>query len=108
MLKIMFPAACATAAALWGTAQATAPPDSHDFPAAEGRELTLRVCASCHSPGIISAQRLARADWDRIVQTMANQGAVATDAELATITDYLVKSFPPADSAVAKADRTAP
>jgi quinoprotein glucose dehydrogenase len=108
VLKIMLPAACATAAALWSTAPATTPPDSHAFPAGEGRELTLRVCSSCHSPGIISAQRLARTDWDRIVQTMANQGAVATDAELATITDYLVKSFPPADSAAAEADRTAP
>ncbi|WP_161815061.1 outer membrane protein assembly factor BamB family protein [Steroidobacter agaridevorans] len=107
--KDQVPSRHATAPASRSTAQATTPPDTHDFPAGEGRDLTLRVCSTCHSAGIISAQRLARTDWDRIVQTMANQGAAATDAELATITEYLVKSFPPADSAAtAEGGGTAP
>ena len=55
----------------------------------------LRVCSACHDPDIIAHQNLDAQGWKETVNTMADRGATATDAELAQITDYLIKSFPP-------------
>lgn len=59
-----------------------------------GHDTMVRVCKGCHAPEIAAQQRLTPAGWKELVETMANNGAVATDAELAEITDYLAKSYP--------------
>lgn len=64
------------------------------LPAAPGRDATKRVCSACHSVEIVAQQHLTRDGWNEVVQTMANNGAVATDAELAEITNYLSGAFP--------------
>lgn len=64
------------------------------FPAGDGRDVTLRVCSSCHAPEVITQQRLAPADWARIVEMMAGQGAPGSDADFEAITAYLTKAFP--------------
>jgi mono/diheme cytochrome c family protein len=64
------------------------------FPAGDGRQVTVRVCSGCHAPEAITQQRLAPADWARIVEMMAGQGAQGTDADFEAITAYLTKAFP--------------
>ncbi|UAJ11741.1 c-type cytochrome [Glacieibacterium megasporae] len=64
------------------------------FPAGPGHDTTLRICSTCHSPGIAAQQRLSPDGWKSIVEQMAGFGAPGTDAELAEITAYLAKSFP--------------
>lgn len=60
----------------------------------EGHATFVRVCSTCHAPEIVAHQRLDREGWTTIVYQMANQGAVATDAELDEIIDYLSRSYP--------------
>ncbi len=68
------------------------------LPIAPGRDTMVRVCSACHGPEIVADKRLDAAGWDEVVQTMAGRGAVATDAELKEITDYLTANLgvPPA------------
>ena len=64
------------------------------LPPGPGRDLTIRVCSACHSPGLAANERLSPQEWHDLVRFMAAQGAVATDNELNQITAYLANSFP--------------
>ncbi len=75
-----------------------APALADDFkllPEGPGRDVTVRVCAQCHSPEIAAQQSMDAAGWKALVDQMANNGANATDAEFDTISKYLAASFPP-------------
>jgi mono/diheme cytochrome c family protein len=75
----------------------TAPAFADDFPAlpaGAGRDVTVKVCAQCHSPEIVAGQKLDADGWKALVNQMASNGAQATDAEFDTITKYLTASFP--------------
>ena len=65
------------------------------LPEGAGRDVTVRVCAQCHSPEIAAQQSLDAPGWKALVDQMANNGANATDAEFDTIAKYLAASFPP-------------
>ena len=69
--------------------------DFKSLPPGPGRDVTVRVCAQCHSPEIAAQQKLDASGWKALVDQMANNGANATDAEFDTITKYLTASFPP-------------
>jgi len=71
--------------------------DHPDFPAGEGRELTMKVCSTCHTLDVISSERLDQDSWKNTVDQMASMGADATEAQLTQIVAYLAKAFP-ADS----------
>jgi len=77
------------------SAWAQTAPSAPDLPEGEGRDTFLRVCSDCHSPQIATHQRLGREGWSDLVFMMADQGAVATDAELEEIITYLSGAFPP-------------
>jgi len=78
-----------------GTETASEPAGEHEaLPAGPGRELVIRVCSDCHSPDVVADQRLDSAGWRSVVDQMASQGAVATDAELDEIVEYLAGAFP--------------
>jgi hypothetical protein len=64
------------------------------LPPGPGRDVTVRVCSGCHSPGLVANEQLSPQEWHDLVRLMAAQGAVATDNELNQITAYLAKSFP--------------
>jgi mono/diheme cytochrome c family protein len=64
------------------------------LPPGAGRDITVRVCSGCHSPGLVANEHLSPQEWHDLVRLMAAQGAVATDNELQQITAYLAKSFP--------------
>ena len=71
------------------------------LPEGAGRDTMLRVCSTCHAPQVVAQQRLTAEGWKELVETMANNGAVATEAELAEVTAYLARSFPPGDQPAA-------
>jgi cytochrome c5 len=74
---------------------AAAPADGFaSLPAGDGRDVTVRVCAQCHSPEVVAHQNLDAQGWKDLVNQMANNGANATDAEFDTISKYLTKAFP--------------
>jgi len=102
-------AACALALAATAAPhqQTASPPPGRTFTAEElaafrtalpegaAREVTIRVCAQCHEPNRAASLRLTREGWEGVVQKMKTLGAgvLATDAELAQITDYLSENF---------------
>jgi len=65
------------------------------LPDAPARDLVIRVCGQCHEPNRAASLRLTRDGWEGVVQKMKGLGAsaLATDAELAQITDYLSENF---------------
>jgi competence protein ComEA len=64
------------------------------LPAGPGHDTMVRVCSACHAPEIAAQQRLNRAGWDELVETMVSRGAQANEAEVAEIKAYLAKNFP--------------
>lgn len=68
--------------------------DFKSLPEGPGRDVTVRVCAQCHSPEIAAQQKLDAQGWKDLVNQMANNGANATDAEFDTIAKYLATAFP--------------
>lgn len=68
--------------------------DYKALPEGPGRDVTVRVCAQCHSPEIAAQQKLDAQGWKDLVNQMANNGANATDAEFDTISKYLATAFP--------------
>jgi mono/diheme cytochrome c family protein len=78
-------------------APAAAPAAADDYaslPAGDGRDVTVRVCAQCHSPEVVAHQNLDAQGWKDLVNQMANNGANGTDAEFETISKYLTTAFP--------------
>ena len=65
------------------------------LPDAPARETVIRVCGQCHEPQRAASLRLTRQGWEDVVQKMKGLGAsaLATDAELGQITDYLSENF---------------
>jgi len=89
-VRSLFLAALLTTAALPAFAQ----DDYKALPPGEGRDVTVKVCAQCHSPELVASQKLDAQGWKDLVNQMANNGAQATDAEFDTISKYLAASFP--------------
>ena len=79
--------------------QPAAPDDGHsNFPPGDGRELTLKVCSTCHSVDLLADQQLDHDGWKDMVGQMASMGADATEEQLNQIIDYLAKAFPAPES----------
>ena len=89
-MRSLFLAALLTTAALPAFAQ----DDYKALPAGPGRDVTVKVCAQCHSPELVASQKLDAQGWKDLVNQMANNGANATDAEFDTIAKYLATAFP--------------
>jgi predicted cobalt transporter CbtA len=76
-------------------AAASAPADGYaSLPAGAGRDVTVRICAQCHSPEVVAHQNLDAQGWKDLVNQMANNGANGTDADFDTISKYLTTAFP--------------
>jgi mono/diheme cytochrome c family protein len=91
-----FLAASVLTSVLVSAAPQTKADDEHPkFPAGEGRELTIKVCSSCHDAELLAEQELDAEGWKNTVSQMAGMGATATEEQLEQITAYLIKAFPP-------------
>lgn len=80
-------------------AQTTPPaaaPAGDGLPDGPGRATLVRVCSGCHEPTVVTQHRMKEKDWHDLVEMMAGNGAMGTDADFAEITAYLAKNFPPA------------
>jgi cytochrome c5 len=65
------------------------------LPAGAGRPVMVRVCSACHTPERAATQRHDLDGWNKVIDQMATNGAVATDDEFDQIAAYLTRSFPP-------------
>lgn len=63
------------------------------FPDGPGKDVTLRMCGTCHPPERSAAVRLTRAGWQGVMARMVSLGALGSDAERAAVLDYLSASF---------------
>ena len=75
------------------------------LPDGEGKALVEKVCASCHDLDTAVDTKRTEAQWKKVVDTMADRGAEATDEEFAAIVKYLAKNFGKADSAPSSAPK---
>lgn len=66
-------------------------------PEGPGRELLLNRCTVCHNLDRVRAHRGTRELWEEALSAMLNEGAFLTDAEFATLVDYLTEHFGPGD-----------
>ena len=63
------------------------------FPDDPSRGVVIRACAPCHAPELVVAKRRSVDEWDRVIATMIDRGAVADDDEQTRILDYLARFF---------------
>ena len=63
------------------------------FPDGPGKDITVRVCGTCHPSARGAAVRLTRAGWRNVIAKMVSLGAKGSDEELAAVLDYLSANF---------------
>lgn len=63
------------------------------FPEGPGKEVTVRLCGTCHPAERSAAVRLTRDGWQAVMSKMVSLGAQGSEAERATVLDYLSASF---------------
>lgn len=63
------------------------------FPDGPGKDITVRVCGTCHPSARGAAVRLTRAGWQNVIAKMVSLGAKGSDEELAAVLDYLSANF---------------
>ena len=63
------------------------------LPQGAGKDAVVKACFSCHGAGNFRKVRLTKDEWSDQVADMMDRGAQATDAEVASIVDYLAQNF---------------
>src|ERR1041384_647366 len=63
------------------------------LPEAPGKDVTVKVCLSCHGSGSFRKRRLTREGWAEKVADMVDRGAEATEAQQTAVVDYLTQTF---------------
>src|ERR1700733_4148125 len=66
---------------------------AQDLPAGKGKDLVDQVCGACHGTDLIAAMRSTKEGWGYIVDDMVSRGATGSAEQIATIKEYLAKSF---------------
>ena len=65
------------------------------LPAGAGRNVAQRLCGTCHSLILVTANGHTEAEWDSIVARMESNGMQASADDINTVIDYLSKALPP-------------
>jgi competence ComEA-like helix-hairpin-helix protein len=68
---------------------------AQDLPDAKGKDVTNKICGSCHEAGVVSKYRNSQDDWLGIVDDMKGRGADGSDEDFRTIVAYLTHFFGP-------------
>lgn len=63
------------------------------FPDGPGKDVTVRICGTCHPAARGAAVRLTRDGWTDVIGKMVGLGAKGTDEELTAVLDYLATHF---------------
>ena len=64
------------------------------LPDAPGKDVTVRVCASCHAAETVASVRHTPEGWRDVIAKMVAAGAEGTEQELETVFQYLSTQFP--------------
>ena len=67
--------------------------DNSSLPEGPGKELVLKVCASCHGLQVATNAAMDKNGWLGVVNQMVAGGAKVKKEDIATIVDYLAKNF---------------
>ena len=70
--------------------QAATPPQADTLPEGAGKEVVARVCTACHGAEYITDTQRTIAAWRETIELMKGYGAMATDDEWKTISDYII------------------
>ena len=62
-------------------------------PTGPGKDVTVRMCGTCHPSARGASVRLTREGWQDVIAKMVSLGAKGTDEELAAVLDYLATNF---------------
>jgi mono/diheme cytochrome c family protein len=98
-MKIFVLSSALTLSAVLVLSGQESPDPSQQFPAGEGRDLVMEVCAGCHGLEQITATTGTRDDWGGVVYSMGARGLDVTPEETELIVAYLAKNFAPAKKA---------
>ena len=63
------------------------------FPDGPGKDVTVRMCGTCHPAERSAAVRLTRNGWQGLIAKMTALGAQGTDADRGAVLDYLAANF---------------
>ena len=58
------------------------------------RDVTVKVCGTCHAADIVASVRLTPEGWRELIGRMVVAGAQASEGELKAVFDYLSTRFP--------------
>ena len=64
------------------------------LPDAPGKDVTVRLCASCHAVETVASVRHTPEGWRDVIAKMVAAGAEGTEQELETVFQYLSTQFP--------------
>jgi cytochrome c5 len=76
--------------------QTPAPPPASDKPApAEdpGASLFTQMCSDCHDAARIVGQRRTKAEWQDVLTTMIDKGAIGSEKDFEAVFGYLVRTY---------------
>lgn len=65
------------------------------LPDGAARETVQKACGTCHALTTVTNAGHNRQEWTSVVNMMVNQGAPVPKDQIAEVTDYLAKNFPP-------------
>ena len=64
------------------------------LPDAPGKDVTVKLCASCHAADTVASVRHTPDGWRDVIAKMVAAGAKGTEQELETVRQYLSTQFP--------------
>lgn len=63
------------------------------LPDGPGRDVTVKVCTTCHGLENVVRVRMTKQRWGTVVDDMVSRGATASDDEIEQIINYLAANF---------------
>ena len=63
------------------------------FPDAPGKEVLVAKCFQCHAPTMWQDHRQDRRGWESVLYRMVGRGALWTEDEIRTMSDYLAAAY---------------
>ena len=64
------------------------------WPDGPGKDTTVKICGVCHEPERATSLHQDKDSWDATMSSMAGRGMEISDADYATVLDYLSTAFP--------------